>query len=136
VKQRLTVEEWSELWKRLAAPCGIFWNVAALFRTIARTIHTSSQIQPAQCVEVKARLRPKSCEVSGELTVDGQVLHADLVCVCGPRCDCENRRSDRLSTGIRRPEEQYHDMEENIYIQKTRTVICEATDMNPVNNKL
>jgi hypothetical protein len=41
-------------------------------------------------------------------------------------------RSKRLPTGARRPEEQYHDIEENIYIQIIRTVICEATDINPV----
>jgi hypothetical protein len=33
---------------------------------------------------------------------------------------------------IRRPKEQYYD-EDNIFIPVTRTVICEATNINPEN---
>jgi hypothetical protein len=31
------------------------------------------------------------------------------------------------------PEEHYYDVEENTYIRIIRTVICEATDINPGN---
>jgi hypothetical protein len=44
--------------------------------------------------------------------------------------------SERLPTGVRRLEEQYYDVEEKIYIQMTRTVICEAKGINPGNNEL
>jgi hypothetical protein len=40
-----------------------------------------------------------------------------------------------LPTGVRKPEEQY-DVEENIYIHLTKTVTCEATDINPGNSQL
>jgi hypothetical protein len=40
-----------------------------------------------------------------------------------------------VTTDTTRPEKQY-DMEENIYIQITRNVICEATDIKPGNNQL
>jgi hypothetical protein len=36
-------------------------------------------------------------------------------------------RSEGLPTGVRRPEEQILDVEENIYIQIIRAVICEVT---------
>jgi hypothetical protein len=47
-----------------------------------------------------------------------------------------NGRSEWLPTGVRIPEEQYHDVEANIYIQKSRTVICEPAESNPGNNQL
>jgi hypothetical protein len=39
-------------------------------------------------------------------------------------------------TSARRMEKQYSNVEQNIYIQIIKTVICEATDINPGNNQL
>jgi hypothetical protein len=56
--------------------------------------------------------------------------------MCGPHNDSGHGRSEQLLIGVRRPEEQYYNIEENISIQRTRTVICEVTDINPGNNHL
>jgi hypothetical protein len=56
--------------------------------------------------------------------------------VCGHLIDRGHGRSERLPTGDRRPEEQYYDVEEKIYIQLTRTVIYEVTDKNAGDNQL
>jgi hypothetical protein len=36
--------------------------------------------------------------------------------MCGPCADGGHGRSERLLTGVRRPEEQYYEVEENIYV--------------------
>jgi hypothetical protein len=47
-----------------------------------------------------------------------------------------HNRSEQLPTGIRRLEEEYCDVQENTYVQITRTVTCDVTAINPGNNEL
>jgi hypothetical protein len=54
---------------------------------------------------------------------------------CSARVRRLNGRNERSPTSVRKPEEQC-DIEENIYIQIIRTVVCEATDINLGNNRL
>jgi hypothetical protein len=75
--------------------------------------------------------KPQESGVQAQSSVDCQV-EVMLVQTSQWLWHC---RSERLPTSTRRPEEQYYNVEENIYIQIIRTVICEATDINPGNNQ-
>jgi hypothetical protein len=64
--------------------------------------------------------------------------HVHLVCrlKCSARV-CQLRgRSERLTTGARRPKVQYYDVRNWTDIHIIRTVICEATVVNLGNNRL
>jgi hypothetical protein len=49
---------------------------------------------------------------------------------------CRDGRNGQLPNGIRRLEEEYYEVEENIYIQITMTAVHEVRDINLGNNHL
>jgi hypothetical protein len=80
--------------------------------------------------------KPQASVVESQSTVHCQVVAMHVNCEVLRTCVPTERQEWEVTDRRTETGEQYYDVEENIYSEKIRTVICEASYINPGNDQL